>query len=66
MSIKEFFINVGVRLENLVIKFISVKGVGFGIATTLLALGKLDSLMWFFCLILLVSTRLLEKVFVPK
>ena len=66
MKAKDFIKNIIERLQTLAIKFISVKGVGFAIATIALFVGLFDPLMWFFCFVFMVSARMLEKIFVPK
>jgi hypothetical protein len=52
------------RTTNLVKKFIAIKTIPFLTATIAILAGKMDSWMWFGTALLLVSARLLEKIFV--
>ena len=50
------------RIKLLMIKMISVKGLVFTLATILKFCNILDSVIWFFVAVLIVSTRMFEKL----
>jgi len=57
-----FFKNFVKRIGDLLIKLISVKGLVFFIATSLMFLEILEGWIWFATAILIVSTRMFEKL----
>jgi len=64
--VKDFFIMVGVRINDLVAKLISVKGLVFAMASWLAFSGHIDGWIWLLSSIAFISIRLLEKILVKK
>jgi hypothetical protein len=58
---KEKFLEICNRIYDLIIKFISVKGVVFGIGSALALTGHIGEWTWFAVSLLMVSVRAFEK-----
>lgn len=58
---KNFFIMIGTRIEDIIAKLISIKGVVLGMATYLVLQGAIDGWVWFTCALAVISFRTLEK-----
>ena len=59
---KDFFVNVFKRLNALIIKLISVKGLVFFVATWLKLNDRIDSTTWMLTSGIIIGGRAIEKI----